>query len=33
MAYIDEMQQFIYDEYNKLEVSIQSIWHVLECEK
>ena len=32
-AYIDEMQQFIYDEYNELEVSIRSIRRVLEREK
>jgi hypothetical protein len=32
-AYIDEMQQFIYDEYSELEVPIRSIRHVLECEK
>jgi hypothetical protein len=32
-TYIDEMQQFIYDEYNELEVSIRSIRRVLEREK
>jgi hypothetical protein len=29
-AYLDEMQQFIYDEYDELEVSIGCIHHILD---
>ena len=32
-AYLDKMQQFIYDEYDGLEVSISCIRHVLDWEK
>jgi hypothetical protein len=32
-AYLDEMQQFIYDEFDELEVSIGCIRHILDRER